>query len=98
MCMKSESELRLDRRSDRWWTYWSVLLDDAQRHAKLRATCGRTTACSLHVLRLQKNLVYNASLISIECAIQRRFCIVFEPRDAERLVDFEARRMWRLLL
>jgi hypothetical protein len=47
---------------------------------------------------LQNNLVYNASLISIECAKLRRFCIVSDARDAERLVAFEDRRMWRLLL
>jgi hypothetical protein len=44
------------------------------------------------------NKVYSAFQVSIECAKQRRFCQVSETRDAERLIAFEDRRMWRLLL
>jgi len=44
------------------------------------------------------NEVYSAFQSSIECAKLRRFCQVSETRDAERLVSFEDRRMWRLLL
>jgi hypothetical protein len=47
---------------------------------------------------LYDNEVYTSFQPSIECAKQRRFCLVSETRDAERLVAFENRRMWRLLL
>ena len=44
------------------------------------------------------NEVYSAFQPSIECAIERRFCQVSETKETERLVAFEERRMWRLLL
>jgi hypothetical protein len=47
---------------------------------------------------LGDNEVYSAFQPSIECAKQRRFCPVSETKDAERLISFEDRRMWRLLL
>jgi hypothetical protein len=47
---------------------------------------------------LWDNELYKDSRASIECARQRRSCLVFEARDAERIASFEDRRMWRLLL
>jgi len=47
---------------------------------------------------LRDKEVYSAFQSSIECAKQRRFSLVSETRDAERLAAFEDRRMWRLLL
>jgi hypothetical protein len=47
---------------------------------------------------LYDNEVYTAFQSSIECAKERRFCRVYETRETERVVAFEDRRMWRLLL
>jgi hypothetical protein len=47
---------------------------------------------------LYDNEVYTSFQPSIECAKERRFCQVSETKETERLLAFEERRMWRLLL